>query len=220
MSFVSSLVATILAATLSGALDVSVVQKVATALAQGTNPYSIDGVHQPEKPIASETNLRGCDPQVSSGSSRDFILIDYICTSGEQRFAHRVSFNGSDGGEVQFWIDPLASGIGPTAEAISASELPSKRRQFWRFMKAARSDGDPTLGGIIPITEGQHALLRRISGCQWDGDGQNKGVEYFVFVSCRGGGTDGQRMITIHFDEHSRAEMVRMEIGKRVARPL
>ena len=220
MSFISNLVVAMLAVTFSGAPDVSVVHEAATALAQGSDPYSIEGIQHPEKSEEPELRLRGCEPQVSSRSSRDFILIDYICTSGKQRYAHRVSFYESDEGGVQFWIDPLASGIGPTAEAISTSELPSKRRQFSQFMKEARSDGDPTLGGIIPITEGQHALLSRISGCKWDGDGQNKGVEYFVFVSCRGGGTDGQRMITIHFDEHSRAEMVRMEIGKRVARPL
>ena len=140
-------------------------EAVLNALAKGEdltalNIFHRNYTHEPE-PIAK---LAGCRPELLEGSRQGRLWVDWTCPDASNNIFTQIYF--SDGEMTSITFQPMRGAMQATPVAIEASDLGTPDEINIRFVSAVRDGEDPTLGGIIPITDAQLAKLADMN--RWD----------------------------------------------------
>lgn len=206
----------------AGALDIALVQTAIEKLAAGEDPYVLAGVAPRDGGQASDLpDLKGCERTLNPQSSQRQVVVDFVCSSAEGSYAREVIFYADDKGLLKIQISPYSYAIGPTPAALSDAKLPTMKSQVSRMAWAVKNNGDPTLGGIIPLSRNQIETFASLSQCKWDKERENiaNRYEWFSIVECESKDAVQSNMVTVQFDEDRRAVSVRINQGTRVRRP-
>lgn len=198
------------------AQETQIAGAVAQAIYQGKPIANVEGIAGLEPEIESKLeSLAGCVPSVASGSSRQFVGLNFACErSGELPVAREVTlrFNGKEmeGISVSDW-----RAVGPTPRALRANDLPSKSSQLKSVQQAVLRGEDVSLGGLLPLTPEQVGSLEDLSSCKWKALTNTPSVSRSALVRC----PDKERMVILYFDELKRVTSVEIEQGFTVRRP-
>lgn len=204
------------------ALDTALVQSAIEKLAAGEDPYVLTGVAPRGGGQTSDLpDLKSCERSLSPQSSQNQIVVDFVCSGAEGSYAREVRFYSDDKGLLKIQISPYSYAIGPTQAALSTAKLPTMKSQVSRMAWAVRNNGDPTLGGIIPLSSNQIETFANFSQCKWDKERANiaNRYEWFSIVDCESKDAAQSNMVTVQFDKDRRAISVRINQGTRVRRP-
>jgi hypothetical protein len=113
------------------------------------------------------SKLAGCKPSLRSGTTKNFVSFNWSCDavspSGKgARIAPRtVTMRFTDEGKMfSFTVNPAIESFAPTPAALAARDLPKKKPLAQAFGQAVRDGADPTLDGLIPLTELQREQLK------------------------------------------------------------
>jgi hypothetical protein len=206
----------------AGALDAALVQAALEKLAAGESPYVLTGVApRAGGQTADLPDLKGCERSLNQRSSQSQVVVDFICSGAEGSHAREVTFFSTDKGLLSIQISPYIYAIGPTQAALSSTDVPTMKSQVSRMAWAVKNNGDPTLGGIIPLSSNQVETFASLSACKWDKERVNiaNRYEWFSVVECESKVAVQTNMVTVQFDKDRRAISVRINEGTRVRRP-
>jgi hypothetical protein len=204
------------------ALDTALVQSAIEKLAAGESPYVLAGVAPLDGGQGSDLpDLKGCGRSLNPRSSQSHVVVDFICAGTEGSYAREVVFYSNGKGLLKIEISPYIYAIGPTPAALGSTDLPSMKSQVSRMGWAAKYNGDPTLGGIIPLSSNQIETFASMSSCKWSKERANiaNRYEWFSVVDCESKDAVQTNMVTVQFDKDGRAISVRINQGTRVRRP-
>ncbi len=191
------------------AIDVTAGQDISSA-------YGIDDISSDEKERLS--SLAGCSPKVGAGSSKALVYLHFVCESAEHSPTMReVTLSSQNGDWKLLGVSELRA-MGPTDAAQGASELPSPSEQVKKFVRSVRTKEDASLGGLIPLIDGQTAALARLSECKWSVLGRQRRNVQSILLDCPAD-VSAVTLIQISFDEEGRATMVGVEAAEIIKRP-
>ena len=153
--------------------------------------------------LSEIAKLAGCLPTSDRHQDALVPIIDWNCAENPDD-SRTVTLYLSDDGVEDLLIQPLAANFRPTALAATSEELPSRSAITRRFLLAVRTGDDPTLGGLIPITEIQMARLEVAHGekpRQMSGSDRTSVVHLWIDATSK----LGMPLITdLRFDEDGR----------------
>lgn len=204
------------------ALDTALVQAAIEKLAAGEDPYVLTGVApRGGGQIVDLPDLKGCERTLNPQSSQRQVVVDFVCSGAEGPHSREVMFYANDKGLLTIQISPYIYAIGPTEAALNNTDLPTMKSQVSRMAWAVKNNGDPTLGGIIPLSSDQIETFASFSQCKWDKERANfaNRYEWFSIVECESKDAAQSNMVTVQFDKDRRAISVRINQGTRVRRP-
>ena len=107
--------------------------------------------------------LAGCHPSNDLHQEALVPIIDWNC-SNNPNDSRTVTLYLTNDGVSDLLVQPLVANFRATAIALEMDELPSRSAIVRGFLRAIRTGEDPTLGGLVPITETQLARLESAQG--------------------------------------------------------
>ena len=111
--------------------------------------------------------LKGCDGSVRPGIGERVVVIDWTCGEGTvapglERTTLMVFAEG--GRLVRFGINPPLGALAPTPAALEAGKLPFPRRFASKLGEAIVSGDDPSLGGLVALSDFDRERLSPFKG--------------------------------------------------------
>lgn len=117
--------------------------------------------------LAALHALAGCMPAKQSDKSKYLVVVDWNCEpkAGSNALNRTVDLRFTDEGLLfALAINPSRANFGPTEAAVAAGNLPAIKKTAEHFADAIEQGGDPSLGGLVPLTELQVSQLAAIVG--------------------------------------------------------
>lgn len=157
--------------------------------------------------LAELEKLAGCKPSMNPRVTKNFVAFDWRCdvaSKGETRPSRTTTMRFQDDGKMfALAVNPSTKDFAPTPVALAASDLPRKMAIAEAFGEAVRDGEDPTLGGLIPLTELQHVQLKEGADRYVKVYDDVRGHPYVVWKVERRPG-DGDLGAELHFDQEGR----------------
>ena len=152
------------------------------------------------------TKMSACKPKVARVSTESYIYITWACNKADSDNAELGSglttelvFSGDT--MTEFWIDPMSVDLIANDASLNL-ELPSIKRFAKQFMQAVSSGGDPSMGGLIPLTSSQIRRLKLYKGCKASQISAKEIEQNFIW-RCRGIELSSNLM-SLYFDDDGR----------------
>lgn len=121
--------------------------------------------------IAELHALAGCSPATKTDKSKNLVVVDFNCEpeAGTDVLDRTVELRFTDKGLLfALAVNPQRANYGPTNAAVAARNLPAIKKMAEQFANAIEQGGDPSLGGLVPLTELQRHQLAAIVGFRPD----------------------------------------------------
>ena len=112
---------------------------------------------------AEISRLSGCDPSTELHSEALVLIMDWNCSQNPDD-SRTITVYLSNERVFDLLVQPVAANFRPTERANLDRNLPSRREITRSFLRALRAGIDPTLEGLIPITESQLSRLEIAQG--------------------------------------------------------
>ena len=133
-------------------------EAVINALVKGEDLAELDLFHGNYTHNAVKTAaLEGCEPTLLEGSAQGRLWIDWTCPDPSKNIFTQIYFSGGELTKIDF--QPMKTAMKPTAAGLEAGDLGDPHEINARFVDAVRAGEDPTLGGIIPVSDENLATL-------------------------------------------------------------
>ena len=175
ISYVSRLSGIFLAAQPLAAQVSEIGQKVVSSIKAGEELSRLNIFHPnyaPEGPGVG--SLRGCDYTIQPKSRSDELHVDWVCSDPRSNAFTRIYLPQGKLSRIEF--QPGLKLMAPTKVGLDLVKIPSRKEINRRFESAVRVGRDPTVGGLIPITEHQVLELKSMKG--WNNFTSNPSGEY------------------------------------------
>jgi hypothetical protein len=190
--------------------------RVTNTIARGGELGAITGAPGLSQPELSElSKLAGCKPSVVPGGTKWSIILNWLCSKpvdGVDARQTELGF-GDDGSWSDLTINPVKAHFAPTQVALASGKVESPAKLMRRFAIAVRGGGDPSLGGLIPLTSLQREQLAALAGRSFElFHWPRKAEAYVTWDNKKAPG----RTAEVYFDEQRRP--VGVLIGKFVIR--
>ena len=152
--------------------------------------------------IAELRLLEGCAGEFQPGGGEVFVAIDWVCGSraASPNLQRSTLFTFNRHGElIALSVNPSIANFGPTSYALAQDTLPGKGALATAFAKAVEKGEDPSLGGIVPLTELQRTQLAALKGAKVDISLATFGRQFLAVT--REGRKKHRKLISMHFDD-------------------
>ncbi len=156
-----------------------------------------------DKEFAELAGLAGCEPNNEQHQKALIPIFDWVCSNNPEN-NRTTSFYISYQAVDDILVQPVASEFRPTEASLAVDDLPIRKKLSRQFIRAVRQGDDPTLGGLIPLSEIQLDRLRIAEGTRatkMSGGTRNS----HVYIWHETQSTQGKPLITdLRFDDEGR----------------
>lgn len=156
--------------------------------------------------------LAGCDGAVRPSEMERTVLIEWSCGEGTRApglSRSTVMMFAEDGRLVRFGINAPLDALAPTPAALEAGERPYPRRTANRLGDAIMAGEDPSLGGLLPMSDldrkrlsgfedGEYYVYKRSARSTLDG------VDRVHRIRLRDADRASSRIVYVYFDAEDR----------------
>lgn len=141
--------------------------RVATAIHHGMDLRAEDNVPQLlDVEYEALTTLKGCTPAAEPGATIHLVELIWTCGDSEPSMSTLMRFDKA-GEMFVFRLHEIGIDHYTKASAWQEDDLPSPKKLAKSLGQAIREGGDPTLGGILPLTPLQMGQLTAESGARF-----------------------------------------------------
>jgi len=176
---------------------------VIVSIGEGRDLAELDVFHTNYEHEAERlARLKGCEYKLLPESTRYALHLDWICPDPADSAFTRIYISDGELSRIEF--QPVVSQMAPSAKALDAESLPSPADINEQFVEAVKDGADPTLGGLIPISDDYLAKLSEFAG--WHVKNVESGAPSIIetrWMNRRNSPNEGA-MTWIHFDEAGR----------------